>query len=419
MVEEIFLKIILSLALGALIGIERERRGKGELVEGLRTFMLISLLGMLTVYFSIELLNSILPVFIAFIFVGLLTTVGYYVKTKGGKGKHIGMTTEIAFLVTFLIGLFVYFDAYPYFISVSLAILLTLILVSRESMHRFAKHVKEKEIWDAIIFAILTFIILPILPTKLVVLGVDLNPFVIWLSIVFVLSISFAGYILMKVLGTRVGLGLTGLFGGLASSTAVAVSMAEKSRANKRIVYSAAFATIIASSTMFFRVVALATIINTEVALLLILPLGILGVVGYLMSYFMWKKNSREQAKVEIGSPLALKSALQFGIFFTVILFFANLVRTYVGEIGIYLVSLFSGLVDLDAINISLSTLAISSITPAIAARGIILAALANTASKWFLTRWLGSRAMSNEVGKSFAVIITVGIVLLFILTLF
>ena len=418
MPTSIFIKIILSMALGALIGVERERRGHGELVEGLRTFILISFLGTISAYFSLELLNSLIPIFVAFIFVGVLTAFGYYVKSARLNHKHIGLTTEIAFLVTYLIGLIVYFDEYPFLLSVSLGILLTLILASRESMHRFARHIKEKEIWDAIIFAIVTFIILPILPNRTVDPWNSLNPFVIWLSIVFVLTVSFIGYILMKVLGAKRGLGLTGLFGGLASSTAVAVSMAEKSKQNKKIVYSAAFATIIASSTMFFRVIGVSSFINSAVALQLLLPLGILGSLGFVLSYFVWKKNSREGTNLEIGSPLDFKSALQFGIFFTIILFLANIITTYVGEPGLYLIAIVAGLVDLDAINISLSTLAIYSRSPIVAVRGIILATLSNTLSKWLLVKWLGSEKMAREVTKAFSAIIVVGLVIFFALSL-
>jgi len=415
MPTSILLKVILSLALGALIGVERERRGHGELVEGLRTFMLISLLGTLSAYFAIELLDSIVPILVAFAFVGVLTVFGYYEKSK--NNRHIGLTTEIAVLITFLIGLIIYFDEYPFIFSVSLGVILTFILVSRNAMHHFAKHLKEKEIWDAVIFAIITFIILPILPRSVVVAGVNLDPFVIWLSIVFVLSISFASYILMKVLGARWGLGLTGFFGGIASSTAVSVSMAENSKQNRRIAYSAAFATVLASSVMFFRSIGVSAFFNSEVTFQLLLPFALLGVLGFALSYFTWRKGSKDGTKLDIKSPLALRSALQFGIFFTVILFLSNIVRAYVGETGLYAIAIVAGLLDLDAITISLSTLAISSISPVVAVRGIILAALSNTVTKGFLVRWLGNEKMAAEVSKAFAVLVVAGLAILFFLS--
>jgi uncharacterized membrane protein (DUF4010 family) len=411
----LFQKIVLSLAIGALVGIEREKRGRGELAEGLRTFMLVCLFGVLSGVFS-DILQSNLPFLIAFFSVGVLTVFGYITKTRHG---HLGLTTEIAFLSTFAIGIIIFFDSYPYFLSISLGILLTFVLISKEVLHRFAKQLKIKEIRDAVVFAILTFVILPMLPNRTVDPFNALNPFVIWLSIVFVLSISFAGYIAMKVFGTKRGLALTGLFGGLASSTGVAIAMAENIRKNKRILYSATFAVIIASSTMFLRMIAVSSIFNFEVGLRLALPLAILAFAGYLLSFISWKKMLREKTSLSISSPLALKSALKFGVFFTAVLFISSLAKNYLGPLGLYVVALIAGLVEVDAVTISYSSLVVlnSAISPIVAANGILIAALANTFSKWMLVNWFGSRKMGLEVGKVFAVFIALGILFLLFLT--
>jgi len=422
----LFQKIVLSLALGALVGIEREKRGKGELPEGLRTFMLVCLFGVLSGFFS-DVLESNLPFLIAFFSVGALTALGYIAKTRRG---HLGLTTEIAFLTMFAIGIVIFFENYPYFLSISLGILLTFILIFKELMHRFAKHLKIKEIRDAVIFAILTFIILPILPRDLNFIGNSLpmlpadiveilktlNPFLIWLSLVLVLSISFVGYITIKIFGVKMGLVMTGLFGGLASSTAVSVSMAEKVRENKKILYSASFAVIIASSTMFLRAIFVSSIINYNVGFILLIPFTIIAFGGYLLSYLSWRKSLKEKTFLEIGSPLALKPAIKFTIFFVVILLVSKLAQNYFGQAGIYLVAIIAGLVELDAINISLSSLALSSLSPFLAIEGIILACMSNTVSKWFLTGWLGTRKMAVEIGKVFIVLLTLGFFMLFLL---
>lgn len=190
----LFQKIILSLTIGALVGIEREKRGRGELAEGLRTFMLVCLFGVLSGVFS-DVLHSDLPFFAAFFAVGALTVLAYVAKTKR---RHLGLTTEMAFLLTFIIGIVIFFDNYPYFLSISLGILLTFILISKEFLHRFAKQLKIKEIRDAVCFAVLTFVILPMLPNRTIDPFNTLNPFLIWLSIVLVLSISFVGYVAME-----------------------------------------------------------------------------------------------------------------------------------------------------------------------------------------------------------------------------
>lgn len=408
----LFQKIVLSLALGALVGVEREKRGKGELPEGLRTFMLVCLLGVLSGFFS-DVLKSSLPFLISFFSVAALTALGYVAKTKRG---HLGLTTEMAFLTMFAIGFIIFFENYPYFLSISLGILLTFILIFKELMHRFAKHLKIKEIRDAVIFAILTFIILPMLPNRTVDSFNALNPFLIWLSLVLVLSIGFVGYIAIKIFGAKMGLVLTGLFGGLASSTAVSISMAEKVRENKKILYSAAFAVIIASSTMFLRAIFVSSIINYNVGFILLIPFTIIAFGGYLLSYLSWRKSLKEKAVLEIGSPLALKPAIKFTIFFVVILLFSKLAQNYFGQAGIYLVAIIAGLVELDAINISLSSLALSSLSPFLAIEGIILACMSNTVSKWFLTRWFGTKKMAVEVGKVFVVLLALGFFMLFLL---
>jgi len=412
MMEDIFLKIIFSLGIGALVGVEREQRIKGELAQGIRTFMLASFLGTLSSYFS-SMLQSFIPFYITFIVMGMLTTLGYLNKTK--RNKQLGMTTEFAFLLTFLFGVMIFYDSFPFYLSVSAAILLTFILASKELLHAFSKHLKSGEVWNAVLFAILTFIVLPILPNRTIDPFDAINPFVIWAGVVVVLSISFAAYILMKIFGAKRGIILTGLLGGLISSMAVAVSMANDSKKHKRILYSATFAVLLASSTMFPRVLIISGIFNYSVALTLFVPLAIIGVLGYILAFSIFEKILKEKPKLALKSPLDLKTALRFGFFFTVILFLSSLARNYFGESAIYPIALLAGLVDVDAITISFLSLALTSLSPAVAVKGIIIAALANTFSKWLLIFWLGNRKMAGIIGKIFLVMIVVGGILLFL----
>lgn len=409
MAYELIIKLILSLALGALIGIERERRGTGELIEGMRTFMLLSFFATLSAYFY-QLFNSILIIILAFIIVGVLTIFGYISKTRK---KHFGLTTEVAFLLTFAIGLIVYFDSYPYVLSIACGLILTFILASKGRMHHFARHLKEKEVWDAIVFAILVFVVLPILPNRTIDPFNIFNPFLVWLSIVLVLTMSFAGYIAVRVFGVRKGITLTGALGGLVSSTAVTVSMAEETRKFPKIFNTAAFAIALASSTMFLRMLAVDFFINSDIAMKVMTPMVLLAGVGYVISFFIFK-NSKSEPKINLSSPLAFKPAIAFGIFFVAVFFILRIVQTYVGDAGILLFAFIAGLVEVDAINISLATLAISTITPTLAIHGIILAAVANTISKWILSQSLGTANLAKDVGKVFILLIGLGIGLLF-----
>jgi uncharacterized membrane protein (DUF4010 family) len=137
----------------------------------------------------------------------------------------------------------------------------------------------------------------------------------------------------------------------------------------------------------------------------------ILAFSGYLLSFKSWKKILKEKTTLSIGSPLALKPALKFGVFFTIVLFVSNLAKNYLGTTGLYLVALIAGLVEVDAITISYSSLALgSALFSIVAVNGILIAALSNTFSKWLLVNWFGSRKMGFEVGKVFSVLIGLGL---------
>jgi uncharacterized membrane protein (DUF4010 family) len=210
--EELLLKILISLALGALIGIERERRMR-ESFAGFRTFMLVCLFGLISSYLSSILLNMLL--ILSFLFVGILAALNFYRKVIYKKGK--GITTEIAFFLTFLIGVILYYESYPYIISLALAFLLTLILVLKESLHEFAHKVTTKEIEDFIIFGLVAFVIYPILPDY------PIGPFgilklkFIWKAIVAIFGLSFFVYSIFRVLKTK-GILWSSILGGLINS---------------------------------------------------------------------------------------------------------------------------------------------------------------------------------------------------------
>ena len=347
MVEEIFLKIILSLGIGALVGIEREQRAKGEVAHGIRTFMLSSLLGFLSTYFSV-LFQSFIIFYIAFIFLGILTALAYFKKIKTG---HMGQTTNIAFLLTFLLGTLVYFDKFPFYLSISLAILLTFILASKEILHAFSKHLTKEEVWNVFFFAVLSFVVLPILPNRAIDPFNSINPFLIWSSVVIVLSLSFIAYILMKIFGPKKGIILSGILGGIVSSVAVTISMASEVKKNSKIFFSAIFSIIVASSTMFLRMFFISAIFNYNLSLQLFAPLAILSVLGYFCALGYMEKIKKEKTKLILRSPLQLKTALKFGLFFTLTMMIINITKNYFSEAVVYPIALITGLVDVDAIE--------------------------------------------------------------------
>jgi uncharacterized membrane protein (DUF4010 family) len=404
----LFQKVILALAIGALVGIEREKRARREIFAGIRTFPLVCLLGLLTSYLS-SLVQSFVPLYLGLFAVLLLATSSYWFEYK--RFKQIGLTTKMAFILIFLIGAVLFFESFPYFISVSLGILLALLLVSKETLHSFTRHLTLKEIKDAIIFSVLAFVILPLLPNHPIDPFGIFNLYSIWLAIILVLAISFAAYVAMKIFGAKYGLLLSSFFAGLVSSTSLTANFAEKAKRNEKVISSAVFAITLASSTMFLRQLFFATLFNPQIFSFIFLPLISLGLIGILISFLFWKKIESYVA-VEMKSPLSFKPAFQFSIFLIFTFAILRLAKFY-GATGIFLTSFLAGLPEVDAVTISLSTSAGKFLSFEYAMLGILLAGIANNLFKWFLTIGLGTRKLFVESAKVFVPIIIISLLFL------
>jgi len=398
-------KFVISLLLGALVGIEREKRGHGELIEGLRTFMLVAFLGTVSGYFS-EILGNPYIAIVAFFSVGILATVGYNIKAY--KTKHYGLTTEMAFILVFLFGVMIFYELY--FFSIASTIILTLILVSKEKLHEFAKNLTKEEIRSAIIFAVLAFVILPLLPNyALDPFGV-LNPYKIWFAMVFVLLVSFVAYAAMKIFSPRYGAAVSAFFGGLVGSTAVTIAMSDQSKINKKMLHYAVFTIMVACSTMFLRVAALLFVLNSSISVTAFAPIILLGLLGYLLSVFKWRKDIRKKFKVKMASPLAFKTALKFASLFILTLFITRVAQTYLGNNGVYLVSIIAGFADVDAVTVSLATSSLPALT---IVNSILFACLSNTLLKFILADITGHKKLAEQVALYFFITLVAGIVAL------
>jgi uncharacterized membrane protein (DUF4010 family) len=405
----IFQKIVLALAIGILVGIEREKRARGEIFAGVRTFPLVCLFGLLMGYLS-SLIQSFIPFYLGLFAVCAFAILSYCFEYR--KFKQIGLTTKMAFILIFLIGAVLFFENFPYFVSVSLGILLALLLVSKETLHKFTKHLTTKEIRDAIIFSALAFIILPLLPNQTIDPFGIFNPYSIWFAIVLILAISFAAYVAMKIFGAKYGLVLSALFAGLVSSTSLTVVASKEIKKSEKI-GSAVFSIILASSTMFLRQIFVASLFNPQIFLFIFIPLILIGASGILLSFLAWKKVESYKL-IKITSPLSFKPAFQFSIFLILTLAFVRLTQRYYGAAGIPLISFLAGLPEVDAITISLSTSAKETLPISYASLGILLAGIANTIFKWILTLCFGTKKLFVETGKIFAPIILISLIVIF-----
>ena len=342
------LKILISLALGALIGIERERRMK-ESFAGFRTFMLVCLFGFISSYLSSVVLNSLLM--LSFLFVGILAALNFYRKIIYKRGK--GITTEIAFLLTFLIGMILYYESYPYIISLALAFLLTLILVLKESLHEFAHKVTTREIEDFIIFGLVAFVIYPILPDYPIDSFGILKLKFIWKAIVAIFGLSFFVYSIFRILKTKSIL-LSSILGGVINS----IYMSNFFSSNlKKLIVDPFVASV---SSMILRVYILSSIINPS----LIIPNTFLlftAVSGFSISYLLSRKNKAIKINIQPTSPISFKFVAFYIPLFSALYVLANIISKYFGVSASKILAAVVGLIDVSSLATIFSTFDLSN----------------------------------------------------------
>ncbi len=413
---DLLVNLTVALSLGALIGTEREvteigkkQREEGIEFSGLRTYTLISLLGFLAACAGSWWGGYLVGIF--FVVVGIFLLVEYWQQSH--RHHFTGITSELAALATFTVGAIAFTS--PLMATVA-GMATVVILALKKWIRKFLQKVSEREFLATIKFIIVAFVVLPILPQETVDPWGFLNPRNVWLMVVFISGISFVGYILTKTIGAKKGLGLTGLLGGLASSTAVTTSMAEQSKRNRKLSLPFAFAVIIASAMMFLRVGFEVFILNRELLPKLAVTLGVMFATSGVVAGFLWWKSSKAEHRkkskaLELSSPFQLSPALKFGIFYVFILIFANLANRFFGTSGVYAASAVSGLADVDAITISLSSLAKSGeLATEVATKGITLAVMVNTLVKLAIVHLFGSRKLFQQTTIAFGVVLGSGL---------
>ncbi|MCA9497169.1 MAG: MgtC/SapB family protein [Nanoarchaeota archaeon] len=441
MLDSVFFRILLACLLGALIGAQRETiQQKNHIRDfaGFRTFTLVSLLGYLISYISYDILNDFLLIIVGVFCVFILSLVSYIFAVKQKNGD-ISAITEISFVLTFVIGSLIAFGLYQ--ISIALAITITTILFLGNSFHKFAKSLKENEIFATLKFAIISLIILPLLPNKNytlldmpflgellnsqtlvskdILLQLDVfNFYHIWLMVVFISGIAYVGYILMKTIGAEKGIIWTGFLGGFMSSTALTSSFAIESKKVNYLSAPLVVGTIIACSTMFFRILFEIGILNPNLLSETFLLLGVMGIAGFIGAIYIFKRSKLNHVKkFSLESPFTLGPALKFAFFFLVITFVSKLFTIYFGDKGIFLIAFLSGIADVDAITITLLNLSMAgSISSSSAATGIFIAAFANTIFKGGIAYFIGSKNFFKGILMVFSLIIISGLCSIFFL---
>lgn len=394
-------KFLISIALGAFLGTEREisKSRSGEKMAGVRTFALITLLGTILAHLSRDYPYVLLVGASGFMF---LIIAGYW---KIGI-LDVGITTEVEAIMALFIGVLCYEERG---VAVILTILVGFILAIKKSAHRLIQKISDEELMDTLKFAIIALVILPVLPREPIDPFQVLNPYNLWLLVVFISGIGFVGYFLIRIFGTQAGTGLTGIMGGLVSSTAVTVTMSHRSRQISSILFPALFAATMANSMMYLRIVVEVFVVNQELITEVWIPMVAMMMTGLVATSYFWMKQTPQKVDVKVQDPFTLLPALKFGGFFAVVLLVSKGASLYLGEIGIYAASLFSGLADVDAVTLSMATLAGTEVSRHVAVDAIILAAISNTITKTAIAVFFGSQEFKKYMVMTSAAIMIMG----------
>lgn len=391
----LFYRFAVALGIGMIIGFERERRrGKGvKLFAGVRTFAIIALLGCAAALIGNH-TASPLPLITAFGAVALLLTVAYYQQVERQQG--IGLTTEITALLTVLIGALCYYQYIT--LAAALGIAIVGLLSLKEQLHGFAARITYDELYAALKFAVVTLIILPILPdTPMGPAPFDvLNPRDVWWMVVLISGISFIGYILMKVVNVSRGIGLSGALGGLVSSTAVTLSFSGRSKETPQLAGDFALAILAAWTILFARILIQVWPVNRPLIDTLWPPMLFALMAGALYGAVMhWRQRGGDVQNAEVENPFTLGTAFKFGALYAVILVVARAAEMYFGNTGIYVSALISGTVDLSAITATMANLNNNGTLDAqTATNAIVLAAATNTAVKAGIVVMTGTKGL-------------------------
>ena len=412
-----FIRLIVATGIGFVIGLEREHTSivqKEPTFAGIRTFIFVVLSGFIATFLGFAITHMVL--ISALVGVIVITSISYWISAKAGQ---LGATTEIALVVSFLLGC----NTFMGFIQSSLAltVIIVLFLSLKVTLAKIIGRITQEELYAFIQFVVLALLIFPFLPDKYYGPYNVINPREVGWVIVLTSGFGFLGYILIKFLGSRRGILLTGILGGLVSSTVVAWVFSNQSKSSPSLSLPCAVAILAASTMMVIRVYLWVIIFNPSLISNLILPLFLILIAGFGVAFFLYRRHqSKKQTETEIplGDPLNLKEAVFFGIFYTGILLLVSYANTRFGSKGIYISSAVAGLTDIDAITISISKLANGALSMLNAQNAILLAALSNTIVKLGLVLWKGSNELKKYVLIGFGLIFTAGIVGFFILNL-
>lgn len=393
--------MVVSVSVGGLVGLMRQwsdahEEHPVESSAGLRTYALWSLLGFLSGYVHDHHAPFFFPV--SFATFGIFLIAANSLDKAHSRG--LGLTSYAAAILTFMVGALIFWQRFQ--AAITIAVTVGILLTSKPIIHRWARNLTNEDILSLLQFLAVTGLILPLVPDRGFGPLEAFNPYKIWLMVVLISGLGFIGYVAVRLLGTRAGITVTGLAGGLASSTATTLALTRNSRDTPELAGTLAMGIVIANTVMLGRIAVIILALNQALFRVLLIPLLIMALPTtlYLLWAIFFSRRGRHEVDIpELRNPLSLKLAIKFALLYGLIVFLLKAVAVWGGGVGFYPVAFLSGLTDMDAIALSLTNEASAgNLIHAVAARGVLIGGIANTLFKTGFAVWLGDPKLRGPI---------------------
>ncbi|MCG6343749.1 MgtC/SapB family protein [Vibrio fluvialis] len=415
--QSVVWNLLVALLLGAIVGTQRgwvaRNNVEGSRVAGIRTFSLVGLYGGL----SAILAAHYSPLLLGFALLALVVLASIAFVLKQRKSQDISITGVVSLLVTFVLGSLAV-SGEPV-LAAAAAVITAVVLDNKKELHEALQKLQEYELDAALRLMLISIVMLPLLPNQSFGPWQALNPYEIWWMVVLIASISFLGYFAIKIGGAKRGVFFTSVFAGFSSSTALTLQFSNLSRDQPTISPLLASGILLCCGTMFPRLLIVASLINTELTPIL-WPVIVVMMIGlYIPAWFIWRSTDvdfNEDQSANHKNPLALQSALWFGVILAIIMLLAHALSDWFGQAGTLALSAVSGITDVDAITLALGRQSTHSLDAYTAAMGIIIAASVNTLVKMGMVISIGDRGLWVRVAPAMVLSVVAGAVTLLIL---
>ncbi len=400
LMPDLLIFIVVSAALGALIGLirqwgEQSDEKPGDFA-GERTHTIWAVHGCLGAFASEAHVPFALPIVLILVAAHLLAQ-----AAVTHDNASPGSTSFAGALLTIFCGALVFWEETKS--AVVVAATTMVLLGMKQPLHNWTRSITAKDIRATLQFAAISGVILPLVPNRALGPYAGFNPFSTWLMVVLISGLAFAGYLAIRVVGARAGILLTGVLGGLASSTASTLAFSRRSREDPALSEHYALAVVAACTVMLPRVLLATGLVNRPFALSLVVPFALMAVPGIGYATWVWlhrPPHRRQGDTPELGNPLSLATAIKFAALYSLIAFAVKAIQAEGWTQGLLPLSFVSGLTDMDAISLSIARdHGTEKTAPGLAAQAVVLAAVSNTLLKTGMSVALGSTGLKVRIG--------------------